>query len=556
MYLRAETKFLILFSFFFGNEATAEWEKNIYPNQILPPFYEEDIFSIREEMYVDELVQDRNASQFFTSNGVKKWQTLTIGGDIYLIGERKQGITLISLNRRQNSLFQINELPIDFNGEISTSIAFKAWSNQHQKFEAYIIIVQQPSTNSVQWFRINNFKLELVSKWTHDFTIKKIIHTEEENNLNFISFFECFEEKCWLNSYAYNFEQSTPHIWLLERLPLEMHTVSIAVVVTDHVGIIATVQSDTNGLTLYIYKKSCIKNCRYKEYAKVSRINATKVEAFSAYGNKYLAVSGSPSKLISINSDGVLGQVTSLYGITELMVISFPTNREDVIVLGKNSSKNVDVYTYSIIENAWLKRISPPCLESNDEQTYNQGNISGAAECLGRKQWSGATAIFANELPTIVFPGKKIEIIHVICSLRSSSTTQSSIDYVWLTKLGHQFQDGWRRFQTGLDTLLRTSSRNHIKLGENEINWNSVCDMNEELDKMTKLLHTTRLKLNSIDCSKEIKKPSYANERDADVKNGIIVSYRDFKQELEEDTDKIKGKFDIASARRHSKNDA
>lgn len=70
------------------------------------------------------------------------------------------------------------------------------------------------------------------------------------------------------------------------------------------------------------------------------------------------------------------------------------------------------------------------------------GNISGAAECLGRKQWSGATAIFANELPTIVFPGKKIEIIHVICSLRSSSTTQSSIDYVWLTKLGHQFQVG------------------------------------------------------------------------------------------------------------------
>lgn len=56
------------------------------------------------------------------------------------------------------------------------------------------------------------------------------------------------------------------------------------------------------------------------------------------------------------------------------MVISFPTNREDVIVLGKNSSKNVDVYTYSIIENAWLKRISPPCLESNDEQTYNQGS--------------------------------------------------------------------------------------------------------------------------------------------------------------------------------------
>lgn len=138
----------------------------------------------------------------------------------------------------------IQSVTSDFNGEISTSIAFKAWSNQHQKFEAYIIIVQQPSTNSVQWFRINNFKLvsntfqsiqkrsncpahfiynfffafvlfyqELVSKWTHDFTIKKIIHTEEENNLNFISFFECFEEKCWLNSYAYNFEQSTPHIW-------------------------------------------------------------------------------------------------------------------------------------------------------------------------------------------------------------------------------------------------------------------------------------------------------------------------------------------------------
>ncbi|KAK9511922.1 hypothetical protein O3M35_000482 [Rhynocoris fuscipes] len=529
-----KTVLILFFLYFALNEGIAamDLEQNLYPNQILNPLYNKDsIFSLTEELRVDEFVQDSNASYLFSSERVKQWQNVRIGEDTYIIGVRERGISLISLYRRQKSMFQVNEFLVDLNENINCATLFKTWSEQKKMFEANVVVVMKSPSKAVHWYTIKNYKMVLVTKWIHNFEIKEIIHMGKMNNKNVISFLEYFEENSFLKMYAYSINKNTPHIWLLELLPLEKYTTSIAVTYNLLYTVLATVQSDTKGMTFYRYENNCFDNCKFQKYATGGTMNALKVKSFSANGGKFFAVDGLPSKLISVSNDGSLQQVAEFRGINQLMILKVPTNQDDVIILGKNIS-NVEVFTLSKLNNKWINRPAPPCLELGNEQTNTyQANLD---QCLKELQWDGATFVVAGDNPTLIFPGDKVKIVHVMYSVRST-VPQPPLDLYWLTNLRQDFQGTWDKLHNGLNSLLNQRSKSN-----DDSNWKSLCEMTKELDKLVQLVHSSRAKLNELQCSQN--EYNSSNEENEDITNRII-KYSDDEDELADRKGKDKSRI-------------
>nr|BAN21322.1 unknown secreted protein [Riptortus pedestris] len=415
-------------------------------------YMKNQVFALREELQVDGLEED---SSFTGGYGVKTWLVLPSPSFTYLIGVKRRGLNLITISKKDGSLFQAVEKPMDIEGNITSAIAFNILNKNNQRTEGFVIISTDSPKYEIIWFKIQNYKLIEIWSWIryagassmHYF--KVVEERMEESRLIVL---DC--SGMTAHVYRLAMDTPTPTIRELEVISFEKPVLTLSLSFLLQEPFLYVVHN--NELGIYRYKRVCSEAWigNFVKITSLRDIDITQVYPFHSEGHEYLAIAGKDSAIWRIEPPANIIPEIQFENILEWLIMRTGPHKERILLFGKSISGEVKVFLNAGL--GWIPHPSPSCYKYTKDrrqkiETHNE------LRCLRYKSWAGVASLEIGELPTLIFSDRRYlgEMFHVMITMK-----RDMLPFDMFPLMSSDNTNNFARMRSNLDGLVDDIEKN------------------------------------------------------------------------------------------------
>lgn len=478
------------------------------------PFPPRPYDSFRKELVVDQVIEESSDFKIKARN-VKQWLRLRMDR-LYLLGISDKEVSLVSMykDKRQRNQYRVHEYPVALQHQVSCGVMFKTTHPKDDSFEGVVLLALKSPRPIVSVYKIKHLKLHHIVDWTQEYNVYAIRHFKWHDEDRLI----IFEELKYVSQasvYGFEFDDHVPHFWRTEMISLgSIRGYPTLGMAGGNSLFLATIQNNINAVSIYSYKTICVETSGYKfdQMLTIPDLIATKIEFFQGYGHLYLIVSGAPSVLFRLTSDGYLLKDIIFGSSVEMLPVPINSVHHDTILLGKSRNGIPHIYTF-IGHGMWEERLVPETGPKCQRSSKLGNKLVDLQECIGgTRSWDGVTYIEmeGDQYPAILFADQHHgnQLYYLPFSFIKIPTTQPSFSPFVLDRL----ESYWNNLRSSLRKLI--TGRSHE---DNSQTISSFCSIKKEVNDMHDFLSSIKMQLDWTNCSISIPQMNVSIEKETVV---------------------------------------